>query len=225
MKEYFDFHVQMLNKLLKVTANDKIEFSDLTNWKQSHPYYRLNYYDGTNISQVLGIYLLFSKEFLSQFDNIIEIGSYNGGLSSYIFDSKKENCMFVSYDIDADINMITKRRPEIDFRIGDCFKEKYFKEIASYIKRDGKTLLICDGGDKIREFNEFTKYLKPDDIAILHDYNNDNIELWEQSTSYWQWPYGYEASYSDIKDSIDKYSLKSYHNDIFNFYLWGAYKK
>ena len=173
MKENFDFYSQMLNYLLNNHISNKIQFSEITNWHNSHPFYRLNYYNGIQISQVLGIYLFFNKDFLSNFDNIVEIGSYNGGLSSYIFDTKKESASFVSYDIEPKINTAAQNRPDIDFRIGDCFEEKYYNEIVELIKKSGRTLLICDGGNKTKEFNEFSKYLKKDDIVILHDYKQD----------------------------------------------------
>jgi hypothetical protein len=74
LKQNYDFNSIMLNHFLTRTADPKIQFSEITNWHSSHPYYRLNYYNNIQISQVLGIYLLFNKDWLSQFDNIIEIG-------------------------------------------------------------------------------------------------------------------------------------------------------
>jgi hypothetical protein len=44
------------------------------------------------------------------------------------------------------------KRTDINFVIGDCFDETIFKEIADGIQQEGKTLLICDGGFKTREF-------------------------------------------------------------------------
>jgi hypothetical protein len=224
MKEHFDFNAQMLNLLLNKTTSDKIQFSDTTNWHNSHPYYRLNYYNGIQISQVMGIYLLFNKDFLSLFSNIVEIGSYNGGLSSYLYDTKSKDSLFVSYDIAPEINTAKPQRPEIDFRIGDCFEKKYFDEIVSHIVRPGKTLMICDGGNKTKEFNEFSKYLKKDDIIILHDYKHYDTSF-EEACQYWQWPYGNETHYDEIKDSVSKNGLNEYNSNVFNFFMWGAYIK
>jgi cephalosporin hydroxylase len=224
MKEQFDFHSQMLNHLLYYYCDDKIQFSQVTNWHNSHPYYRLNYYNGINISQVLGIYFAFNKDYLSNYDNIIEIGSYNGGLSSYIFDSKKKGASFVSYDIAPEINDAAKQRSDIDFRIGDCFEEKYTNEIIELINKPGKTLMICDGGHKTKEFNLFSKYLKSGDVIILHDYKQDNIS-WNQMAEYWQWPYGFETSYEEIKDAIIENNLEEFRNKEFNFFAWGSYIK
>jgi len=224
MKEQFDFQSQMLNYLLQNHCDDKIQFSQITNWHASHPYYRLNYYNDINISQVLGVYLAFNKDYLSNYDNIIEIGSYNGGLSSYIFDSKKEGALFVSYDILPEINDAAKYRKDIDFRIGDCFEEKYKNEIVELINRPGKTLLICDGGHKTKEFNLFSKYLKSGDVIVLHDYKQTD-ESWKSMCEYWQWPYGNEMCYEEIKDAISENGLEEFRNKEFNFFAWGSYIK
>jgi hypothetical protein len=228
LKQNYDFNSIMLNHFLTRTADPKIQFSEITNWHSSHPYYRLNYYNNIQVSQVLGIYLLFNKDWLSQFDNIIEIGSYNGGLSSYIFDNRKANAYFASYDIDPSINTVVNefKRTDINFVIGDCFDETIFKEIADGIQQEGKTLLICDGGFKTREFNDFSKYLKKDDIIILHDYKDENQEeLFFEAKEYWQWPYMFECSYDSIKEAVINNNLEKYDYDKFLFYLWGAFIK
>lgn len=224
MKENFDFYSQMLNYLMNNHISKKIQFSEITNWHTTHPYYRLNYYNGIQISQVLGIYLFFNKDFLNNFDNIVEIGSYNGGLSSYIFESKKHSANFTSYDIMPELNETTKMRNDIDFRIGDCFEETYYKEIISLIEQKGRTLLICDGGNKTKEFNEFSKYLKKDDVVILHDYKQDD-ESWKTATEFWQWPYGFETQYEEIKDAIELNQLEEFNNTNANFFIWGSYIK
>lgn len=227
-QQLYDFNSQMLNHLLVRHCNPKIQFTQITKWHDSHPYYRLNYYDGIQISQVLGIYLAFSKDWLDKFDNIVEIGSYNGGLSSYIYDSKKEGASFVSYDIAPEINMAKndRKRTEIDFRIGDCFDEKIFSEIASQISKEGRTLMICDGGHKTDEFIRFSEYLKPGDIIMLHDYKDESYEdMFFEAKTYWQWPYMFECSYDSIKSAVEKNNLEKFEYEKFLFYMWGCFIK
>ena len=221
-EEKADFNAQMLNYLMNQHCSDKIEFSEVTNWHRSHPYYRLNNYNGIQISQVLGVYLFFNKDYLSQFDNIIEIGTYNGGLSSYIFDNRKPGANFRSYDIDPTINLT--KREDIDFTIGDCFESHHKVNIASRIMKQGKSLMICDGGHKSKEFNLFSQYLKQGDVIILHDYKQDQ-ESWDQYTTYWQWPYGFETRWEEIKDAVADNGLEPFDNKRANFYLWGAFIK
>lgn len=227
-KELFDFNAQMHMHLLNKHISDKIAFTPITNWHSSHPYYRLNIYDGIQISQVLGIYMAFNKDWLSKFDNIVEIGSYNGGLSSYLYDNRKDGAFFVSYDIVPEINQakLEKNREEIDFRIGDCFDPKVYEDIKSHIERPGRTLMICDGGNKTQEFIEFSKYLKSGDIIILHDYKDESYEeLFYEAKDYWQWPYLFECSYDSIKQAVADNGLEKLEYEKFLFYLWGVFIK
>lgn len=221
-KEQFDFNAIMLNILLRHTMSEKINFTEITGWHNSHPYLRLNIYNGVQMSQVLGVYLALNPNYISEFDNIIEIGTYNGGLTSWLHDNKNPNAMVVSYDIDGSINQTN--RTDIDFRIEDCFGEKSFNEIISYIQRPGKTLFVCDGGDKPKEFNTFSKYLKAGDVIIAHDYAK-SPEYWKFVTDYWQWPYESDTNYDSIKEAVELNGLEPYRNDEFNFYLWTSYIK
>ena len=77
-KNNFEFNAIMLNILLQNTMSNKIEFSNITGWHQSHPYLRLNFYNRIQISQVLGVYLALNPTYISEFNTIIEIGTYNG---------------------------------------------------------------------------------------------------------------------------------------------------
>lgn len=217
-----DFNAMLLNILLQKTMSTKIQFSNITGWHESHPYLRLNFYNGIQMSQVLGVYLPLNPTYISEFDTIIEIGTYNGGLTSWLYDNKNLNAMVVSYDIDGTINHTN--RTDIDFRVEDCFEEKSFNDIISYIQRPGKTLVVCDGGDKPKEFSVFSEYLKSGDIIMAHDYKV-NDEYWDFLGKYWQWPYAPDTTYDSIKDAIEKNGLQPYRDEEFNFYLWTSYIK
>ena len=44
----------------------------------------------------------------------------------------------------------------------------------------GKTIVLCDGGDKPREFKTFSKYLKKGDLILGHDFSR-NKDKWPYS--------------------------------------------
>ncbi|CAB4215379.1 hypothetical protein UFOVP1475_11 [uncultured Caudovirales phage] len=222
MREKFDFAAYQLNALLQQTISDKIYFSEITNWHTSHPYLRLNYYNRVQMSQCLGIYVGLNPDYLSTFTNIIEIGTYNGGLTSWLFDNLKEGGKLISYDIDGTINHTG--RTDIDFRVDDCFADQPFKDIIELIQSEGRTLVLCDGGDKPKEFNQFSKYLKPGDVIMAHDYCVD-AKHWKEITDYWQWPYEFDTTYEMIKDAVIENNLRPYKNDEMNFLLWTSYIK
>lgn len=222
MKEQFDFSAYQLNLLLQKTISDKIFFSQITNWHQSHPYLRLNYYNGVQMSQCLGVYVGLNPDYLSTFTNVIEIGTYNGGLTSWLKDNMKPDGKLISFDIDGSINHTN--RTDIDFRVQDCFEANALNEIIKLIQSEGRTLVVCDGGDKPREFNTFSEYLKSGDVIIAHDYAESNEE-WKEKTQFWQWPYEYDTTPESIKEGIQKNNLEPYKYEEMKFLLWASYIK
>lgn len=209
----------------KYNGFDYLKQSAPTNWHSSHPNYRLLYYKDIEVSQVVGALQLLNADFFAQFDTIVEIGSYFGGLSLWINDHKKEESVFVSYDIDPSLNVASKNDYNIDFRIEDCFSEKGKNEIIEFIKRSGKTLLICDGGNKNKEFIEFSQHLKENDVIMLHDFLFD-AEYFKLVGEHWQWPYGPESDFETIKNAVVENKLYYYPNfqDFVSVY-WGIFVK
>lgn len=222
MKEQFDFSAYQLNLLLQRTISNKILFSEITNWHQSHPYLRLNYYDRIQMSQCLGIYVGLNPDYLATFSNIIEIGTYNGGLTSWLKDNMNPNGKLISFDIDGSIN--TTNRTDIHFRVQDCFEPEAFNEIIQLIRNEGRTLVVCDGGDKPKEFNTFSEYLKSGDVIIAHDYAESDNE-WIEKTNYWQWPYEYDTTPQSIEEGIKQNNLEPYKYEEMKFLLWASYIK
>ena len=222
MREQFDFSSYQLNLLLQQTISDKIVFSPITNWHASHPYLRLNYYNGIQMSQCLGVYVGLNPDYLSTFTNIVEIGTYNGGLTSWLFDNLKEGGKLISYDIDGTINHTNRK--DIDFRVDDCFADQPFKDIIELIQSEGRTLVVCDGGNKAKEFNIFSKYLKSNDVIIAHDYCENDTE-WKEKTDYWQWPYEADTLPDLISLAIKENNLEPYKYEQFKFLLWASYIK
>ena len=207
----------------RITNNTDIQFGNENKWHMSHPYYRIHGYKNIQVSQVMGIYLMFDKEFLSKFDTIIEIGTYNGGLSTWLFDNKNENAKFVTYDIDSSVKS-PNLSEKIDNRLEDCFGDSSKNDIINMIQEKGRCLVLCDGGNKPKEFIEFSKYLKSGDHIMCHDYSKDSSNH-EFATTFWQWPYHIDTFYKDIEDAVDINELKPYNHDAWEFFLWGSYVK
>jgi hypothetical protein len=163
---------------------------------------------------------------LKDFDRIIEIGTYSGGFTLFLHKNKKENCELISYDINASHNKVPKTH-NIDFRIGDCFSDFVHNEIKNLIIDDSKRiLLLCDGGNKNKEFNIFSKYLKINDVIMCHDYAETADEFKKfQIILNWQL-FNYESSFDMISKGINEHNLIKYeHYDEFKSVLWGAFTK
>lgn len=165
------------------------------------------------------------KEVLSSFDNIIEIGSNQGGFTIFLYFTKNKEANLVSYDISKHFEGAKKRYPNIDFRIGNCFNKETHQEIKDLIQSPGKTLLLCDGGNKIKEFNTFSSYLKSGDVIMLHDYGRDKIHWEEIATNKLGWKSSHESSFNPIEESINVNSLSPFMRDEFESVLWGSFIK
>lgn len=143
---------------------------------------------------------------------IIELGTARGGLSVLLgIFSLVYGCKFITYDIyDSSLYKQLFKRLDIDFRQKDVFESEI--EISNEIKDEGVTILFCDGGDKSKEFNLFSKYLKPDDLILAHDYAKDNEHFQEYFyNNIWSC---HEIDFSSIQKSIEQYNLIPFLEDL-----------
>jgi tRNA A58 N-methylase Trm61 len=162
-------------------------------------------------------------QIISSFGNIIEIGGGRGGFSTFLNSNKVESAKFTSYEINPSRLLIPEKSP-IDIRIANCFDSKTSKEIKENISKGSRTLLLCDGGNKRREFELFSPSLKKDDVIMCHDYCH-NIEEWRQITKPLCWPTPPEVYYNDIESATSINNLKPFKYDLFKSVLWGSFVK
>lgn len=154
---------------------------------------------------------------------IIELGTASGGLSILLHLSGLINkYSFITYDI---VNNVAYKdifnKLSIDFRVKNIFENE--DEIANLIKSDGITILLCDNGNKIKEFNLFSKYLKNDDFIMAHDYSISAKYFAEKiKNNYWDWC---EINYSDIENSINSYNLLPYMSEDWQKAVWCCFQK
>jgi 23S rRNA U2552 (ribose-2'-O)-methylase RlmE/FtsJ len=162
------------------------------------------------------------KSILPNFKTIIEIGFHRGAFSLWLLRNKQEGSKLVSYDISFDSKQVDD--VNLDFRKGDCFDERIINEIQELILNGGKTLVLCDGGHKDREFNLYSKFLKEGDVIMCHDYAHSNEE-YDNITKSINWNTAAESRFDNIKDSVELYSLEGYLYDTFKNVLWGSFIK
>lgn len=180
-------------------------------------------FEGVHVGQTPNIKKIF-KKILPEFNRIIEIGTDVGGLSLFLYKNKNGRCDLVSYDIDKSFNRVSDSYG-IDFRIGDCFSNDTHNEIKQLILDESRrTLLLCDGGDKNREFNLFSQYLKKDDVIMCHDYSESETDFLIMKNNV-GWEHTSESHLSSIQWAIDENNLSGFHYDEFKSVIWGAFKK
>lgn len=162
---------------------------------------------------------------VKDFQTIIEVGYYRGGLTQYFAEFSCDTCEVVAYDINDTerSNQNFKFSKKISFKKIDCFSDQGVEEIKNKIKSPGKTLLFCDGGDKDREFNLFSPFLKSGDMVMVHDYHDDSLN--EKYAAHVSWHHPPECRFSEIEKSIKDNDLEKYDYELYRTNLIGSFIK
>jgi cephalosporin hydroxylase len=155
---------------------------------------------------------------------ILEIGTSLGGFTCFLKHTSDKlglDCDILTYDIHEKSWYTELTDMGIDVRIKNVFSEGYTEvaqEVIDFVQADGTTIVLCDGGDKIREFNIISKYLKTNDFILAHDYA-ENEEKFNSAVKgkIWNW---HEIKESDIIDACVRNNLKDYQREIFESVAW-----
>jgi len=164
---------------------------------------------------------------------IIEIGTAMGGLTRYLNYMCNElnlKTSIISYEVNENPDYIDMRKEGIDIRLENIFNSNHNDynelintEILDIIQSDGTSLVLCDGGNKVEEFNIFSQYIKPGDVIMAHDYAESrevfNAKIKE---TYWNW---HEISDIDIQDAVESNKLVPFMQDIFTNAVWVSKQK
>ena len=182
-------------------------------------------YDGWGAQQNPNVFETFHY-FINEIkpSRILEIGTSIGGFTSFLnYTCKKMSldCHILSYDINEHgwyKDMISEG---IDVRVENVFNNEYTEvkqEVIDFIQQDGVTLILCDGGSKIHEFNLLSNYMKTNDFIMAHDYSQDK-ETFDRDVynKLWNW---FEISDSDIEDACLRNNLTTYNKETFDKVVW-----
>ena len=186
-------------------------------------------YNGINTSQQVSDIKRYFHSLVKEenFDVIIELGTSLGGLTYILDDIIKENNLnhnIHTFDIGYK-DYVEKQLNERGciYHILDERDEIYKATVVNLMKTNGKVLLLCDGGNKIEEFNRYSEYLKSGDVIMAHDYCHDR-DLFENEIKdkIWNW---FEISFSDIENPIKDNNLSLYSKVDFKNAVWACYQK
>lgn len=155
---------------------------------------------------------------------ILEIGTALGGFTQFlkkVSDESQLDINILSYDIYEMTWYQTMIQNGIDVRVENVFDSNYQsvkQEVIDFIQQDGTTLVLCDGGNKVGEFNILSNYLKDGDFIMAHDYvdtrENFNENYYEKI---WNW---HEISEGDITNACTRNNLKPYNKETFDSVVW-----
>lgn len=208
-----------LNDLPEVIQDLKVQRYDITPMEYS--------YKGIHIGQAPDVYYAFN-EMIKEFDTIIEMGTDSGGLTYMLYELKRNDAVIYSYEIDS-------KRIQLHYGITynnlllrelDCLSDQGISEISHIITQPNKrTLVLCDGGNKMKEFEVYSKYLKPGDVIMCHDFQESESTFNNYCiVQNWQ---GTPESFSKHTETVAlKYHLYKYkYYDKFLKSFWGSYIK
>lgn len=173
-------------------------------------------YENIIASQIIGTFDFFRKLIdVECFDVVIEIGTAKGALSLFLADNF--NIPIYSYDIliPESIDKF-KLRSNLFFKNKDVFEDV---DLIEMFKSQNKVLLLCDGGNKIKEFNYFSDFLTVGDFIMAHDYF-ESKRLYDKS----KWG-SCEIVFNDIKDSCNRNNIKKVYKKSKDFFWFCGQKK
>ncbi len=122
-------------------------------------------------------------------DFVIEVGTQQGGLICALAELDVRGSRYISFDIqDIRPGPVLEAFKDlcIEFRQEDCFAGG----VAQIYKDNprSKIMLLCDGGNKVAEYEAFRGLLKPKDIILAHDWTYAlNARQENDGNLYWAW--------------------------------------
>lgn len=163
---------------------------------------------------------------------VLEIGTASGGFTLFIKDCLNklglQDSEVISYDIHTTGTHQKLLENGIDLRIRNLFNDshtelKLHDELNSILSNEGVSIVFCDGGNKILEFNLISDYLKSGDFILAHDYARD-VDYFNNNikNKIWNWC---EITENYISESCQRNNLSDYEFDKFQSVVWVCKKK
>lgn len=149
---------------------------------------------------------------------IVEIGGGSGQWTMCLASLAGSRVAIYSFDTRV---MLRPFIPQVTWRTVSCWSVE--EEIAALIALPGPTLLLCDGGNKVREVNTFARHLKPGDVIASHDYSPTRQEF-QEITRHQIWAHC-EITDDRIADTLRDCRLTPFHQETMREALWGCWRR
>jgi len=177
------------------------------------------HWKGVRCGQHRKVSSVFTKTFVSQFSRVIEIGARSGafsmllarsGVKVHAYESTKEK--FKVKDTPKNLKPVFK-----DWISAEA-------EISKLIKSKGRTLVLCSGTRKEKEFRHLAQHLKTDDVIMVHSYGED-AKSYAKRAGALNWLYGQETSFGSVRTTVETEKLQKWEYDRFLAVLWGSFTR
>lgn len=134
---------------------------------------------------------------IDDFDSIIVTGEKNIQLFNWFKDNQKSGAVILTNNSD---------------------------EIIDILHKDNRTLLLCDGDNRLDIFNKVSEYLKEEDVIMIHGFCDD-IEYYNPLTKILNWKSTPDVYLSDIDNTIRENNLTPHKYYEFRNMFWGSFIK
>jgi hypothetical protein len=170
------------------------------------------------------------KNFLPK--TIVEIGTSHGGLTLFLKDLLDHVGLSDSKIRTFDVNRFPSHSLLLKSNIEIIYDNIFYKDYSNLEKPEllldfldpmGNNLVLCDGGNKIREFNLIAPLLRTNDIIMAHDYS-PSIEYFQKNIMNKEWAW-IEITDSDIHECCNQNNLKDYMQTDFSKVVWVCKQK
>ena len=177
-------------------------------------------YKGIFTQQNKNFYPAFEKLFAQEnIVRVLEIGTATGGFIRAVRDLT--DAEIITYDVLETKHKAVLEENNISVNIKSVFDD--YETVEDYISGKGQVLVLCDGGNKIKEFDVFSKMLKSGDIIMAHEYSYDEAMYRAYiRENVWNWC---EIQYKDIAMAVETNNLEPVLTEEFQEAVWTCWKK
>jgi len=150
------------------------------------------------------------------FSRAIEIGTADGGFTNlladyftnvYTFDIKSKKINLYDH---KNIQQITANMHELN---------EIENKLLPIISQQGNNIIFIDGGDKAKEANLISNYIKSNDLILCHDFSIDANDFFNRGKMIWNCAECYE-------EFLNLKNLKR--SELFDIglnFAWGTYER
>jgi len=111
------------------------------------------------------------------------------------------------------------RKLGVDYIQGDVLDDEEVKwKIAELIAQSGTSVLICDNGNKPREFSYYSRFLKSKDLILSYDYSA-NCDYFETTSKDKIWSF-WQILDEHIRNACETLPLMPYLQKVFAKAAW-----
>jgi len=192
-------------------------------------------YEGITVQQHNNIFSTM-ENFLknTQPSRILEIGTAAGGFTLFLRHCLDklglESTKIKTFEIyPSSTHEVLQKFPDsIELLYENLFNQSYNvlikpELIENYIQQEGTTLVICDGGNKVTEFNTIAPFLKNGDYIMAHDYSLSRDYFNQYIVNkIWCWV---EITENDIHQTCEMNGLEPYMSQELQKVVWVCKRK